>query len=322
MIKNLTYISKININKKGMDKLFKELVNSIKFSFQENENNIKYEDYYFNGVPIPYDIECKENVYLSYINAEIFWKCDFKNIDKNKVKYKVEIKNENENFKQVYEGEKDNCIINQLEKNINYQIRICIIYNNSCGLWSDEKVIKFESNIDSTILFDSKRGDEFLKYLYEWSTYKRMELIYRGTRDGMYSKNFHEKCDNKGPTITLFRNDKGNIFGGFCPISWKNTGDYQNENKCFIFTLTNIYNIKPTKFASRNSGNEIFFSSGNGPCFYVTWNYDDFINRSAAYFGDHYQDTTGKGNSMFTGNTDNNNRKIIMNEVEVFKIYK
>ena len=50
---------------------------------------------------------------------------------------------------------------------------------------------------------------------------------------------------DKGATITLFRNDKGDIFGGYLPISWKNNVGYQNENRCFIFTLTNIYNIHP-----------------------------------------------------------------------------
>ena len=159
-----------------------------------------------------------------------------------------------------------------------------------------------------------------MKKIYEWSGAKSLELLYRGSRDGMYSKNFHEKCDDKGPTITLFRNDKGNIFGGYLPVSWKNNGGYLNENRCFIFTLTNIYNIQPTKFQSKGGGNDVYFGDGNGPCFYDTWNYEDFINRSEAYFGDYYQDTTGKGNSMFTGNSNNNERKIILNEVEVYKI--
>ena len=83
----------------------------------------------------------------------------------------------------------------------------------------------------------------------------------------MYSQNFHEKCDDKGPTITLFRNDKGNIFGGYLPISWKNTGGYQNENRSFIFTLTNIYNIQPTKFENNKDGNQVYFGSGYGPFF-------------------------------------------------------
>ena len=41
------------------------------------------------------------------------------------------------------------------------------------------------------------------------SGYERMELIYRGSRDGTTSNIFHNKCDNKGPTIILFKNEKG-----------------------------------------------------------------------------------------------------------------
>ena len=39
-----------------------------------------------------------------------------------------------------------------------------------------------------------------------------MKLLYRGTRDGMEANYFHNKCNNEGPTISLFKNDKGNIF--------------------------------------------------------------------------------------------------------------
>jgi len=49
--------------------------------------------------------------------------------------------------------------------------------------------------------------------LLEWTGYKKIELIYRGSRDGTLSKNFHEKCDNKELTIILIKNEKGNIFG-------------------------------------------------------------------------------------------------------------
>ena len=47
---------------------------------------------------------------------------------------------------------------------------------------------------------------------------------------------------------------------------------------------------------------------------------DDLKNTSEAYLGSYYQDSTGKGNSIFTGNTNNNESKISMDEVEVFKI--
>ncbi len=66
-----------------------------------------------------------------------------------------------------------------------------------------------------------------------------MKLLYRGTRDGMTSKDFHDKCDNKGKTICLFLNDKGNIFGGYSSIPWTRDGGEKKSNDCFIFTLTN-----------------------------------------------------------------------------------
>ena len=320
MIKILSYISKINKNKKGMNSLFQELMISSKFDFNEKENNINFQEYYFNGAPIPSDIEYKDNIFIGFNNIELKWKInDIKNLDKNKIKYKLEYRQENEDFKHIYEGEKNEFIINNLKNNTNYEIRICSIYNNIDSLWSEIKKITTPNSLDSSILSNTNQKNEFLQKIYEWSGYKKMELLYRGTRDGMFSKNFHEKCDGKGPTITLFRNDKGNIFGGYLPIPWKNTGGYQNENRCFIFTLTNIYNIPPTKFNSKNNGHEVNFDNNYGPCFYDTWSGGN-LNSISAYFGDSYQDTTGKGNSMFTGNDNSVGMKITLNEVEVFKI--
>lgn len=42
-----------------------------------------------------------------------------------------------------------------------------------------------------------------------------MILLYRGTKDGTTSYKFHEKCDDQGPTICLYKNEKGHIFGGY-----------------------------------------------------------------------------------------------------------
>ena len=53
MLKILCYVSTINKNKKGFNSLFQELMQSIKPSFNEKENEINFNEYYFNGVPIP-----------------------------------------------------------------------------------------------------------------------------------------------------------------------------------------------------------------------------------------------------------------------------
>ena len=171
------------------------------------------------------------------------------------------------------------------------------------------------NDFDSIILEESKRENEFISKILEWSGYKGMELIYRGSRDGTTSDIFHNKCDNKGPTIILFKNYKGNIYGGYCPISWNCNGGWQSVPEAFIFSLTNIYNIKPTKFNRINDQYGICFGSSLGPWFGYSSNIGfqlDYSNENNCYsnFGVKagYQDSLGKGRSIFTGDLDNNNK--------------
>ena len=156
-----------------------------------------------------------------------------------------------------------------------------------------------------------------------------MELIYRGSKDGTTSKIFHNKCDNQGPTIILFKNEKGNIFGGYCPISWNSKGVWESVPEAFIFTLTNIYNIEPTKFNRANDQYGIYFGSNYGPWFGNGSNigfYSDYSknNNCCSSFGQNvsYQDSLGKGKSIFTGDLNNNNEYFKINEIEAFKLYK
>jgi hypothetical protein len=40
-------------------------------------------------------------------------------------------------------------------------------------------------------------------------------LLYRGSEHGWMAKNFHDHCDKKGPTISLFKIKDGDCIGGF-----------------------------------------------------------------------------------------------------------
>jgi hypothetical protein len=40
-------------------------------------------------------------------------------------------------------------------------------------------------------------------------------LLYRGSNDGWKLKDFHSRCSNKRPTISLFKVKKGDCIGGF-----------------------------------------------------------------------------------------------------------
>ena len=145
-----------------------------------------------------------------------------------------------------------------------------------------------------------------------------MELIYRGTRDGMTSSDFHNKCDNKGKTISLFLNDKDNIFGGYSSITWTNNEGGKIANDCFLFTLTNIHNTEPTKFPYEK-GKSVQLLSQHGPIFgsgtdlHFWKNSEDFTldKSNSTYFPYSYQDTLGKGKSIFTGDFNNKNSYFI-----------
>jgi len=321
MIKRLNYVSNINKNIKEMKLYFQQPMKNIKIIFNEKESNIIYDEYYFNGISIPKDIIFSDVKKYSF---KISWKIDdvkIFNIDKKKVKYKVEIRKKNERFKLTYEGNNNNCIIDNLDSGIYYEIRICSFYNNNISDWS--QIYKIKTDIDSIILNNNERKKEYINKIIEWSGYKSMELIYRGTRDGMTSKDFHNKCDNKGKTICLFLNDKDNIFGGYSSIPWTSNGGDKIANDCFIFTLTNIYNTEPTKFPYVQN-RSVYHDANYGPyfgqyydlCFSTTFN----DNSNLSYFPDSYKDIIGKGKSIFTGDINNNNITFKLKEMEIFKL--
>ena len=151
-----------------------------------------------------------------------------------------------------------------------------------------------------------------------------MELIYRASKDGGTSNDFHNKYDNKGPTICLYKNEKGNIFGGYAPISWdKNVGYYRSAPDSFIYILTNIHNTQPTKFPNSNQNYSLYFNNSYGQNFGAGHDiciYSDFMNSTHYNFPHSYQYNLGKGNSIFSGQQNNNKFKI--KELEVFKLFK
>ena len=92
-----------------------------------------------------------------------------------------------------------------------------------------------------------------------------------------------------------------------------------------MFTLTNIHGTKPEKFRNKDKNNSIYHYKDYGTLFgsndiYVR---KEFLNQNTyTTFPSYYEDTLGKGRSIFTGNTDNNITDFKVKEIEIFKIFK
>ena len=151
MLKVLSYISNINKFKKKMKELYSQPKQSLKFHYIEEENIIKYEDYYLSGIQAPKNIK----YYIYATSIDISWTLE--NIElnsNNNIKFKVEMRKENEDYKNVYEGSNNNCEVNNLSKNTNYEFRICSSINNITEIWTEPFKIKTNEIecVDSTIL--------------------------------------------------------------------------------------------------------------------------------------------------------------------------
>jgi hypothetical protein len=44
-------------------------------------------------------------------------------------------------------------------------------------------------------------------------------------------------CDDKGPTITIFKSKANRIFGGFTQESWDSKSSWKIDEKAFIFSM-------------------------------------------------------------------------------------
>ena len=104
---------------------------------------------------------------------------------------------------------------------------------------------------DSLILTTDKYKEKMINFIGE--KIEATELLYKGTRDGDSAEKFHEKCDNKAPTIVLCKDKTGQIFGGFTKAEWDSKGQHPKYDKdAFIFSITN-----DKKFVSKKYENSI-----------------------------------------------------------------
>ena len=65
-------------------------------------------------------------------------------------------------------------------------------------------------------------------------------MLYRGSDHGRYADDFHDRCDNKGPTISLFKVKDGDVIGGYSTAQWYSDVDgyYVDDKDAMLFNLS------------------------------------------------------------------------------------
>jgi len=158
-----------------------------------------------------------------------------------------------------------NTIKEKMKNNNNLDHTIQFNYENN----DINKLIEKISNIgkiediDNKNLFDSKiEFDDKLVKKWLDNRHFKTELLYRKSRDGSKRKDFHDRCDNKGITITFIETMKGYKFGGYTELQWDQKNIFKKDESTFIFSFNN-----KEKYLPRNDNDSIFCGSGYGPVF-------------------------------------------------------
>ena len=254
--------SKINENKELIKKNIQQVFTKIRNEINNREDKLleevdkKFYDIFFDENIIKLAEKLPNKIALSLekgkmINKE--WKNNKKNVLINDC---LNIEN-NLSFINTINNKIKN--INNLDHNIQFNYE-----NNEIN-----KLIEQISNIgeiediDNKILFDSKI--EFEQNLIKnWLDNKnfKAELLFRKTRDGSKPKDFHDRCDNKGITITFIETKKGYKFGGYTELQWEQNNKFKKDKTTFIFSFNN-----KEKYLPRNDKDSIYCDSSYGPVF-------------------------------------------------------
>lgn len=129
----------------------------------------------------------------------------------------------------------------------------------------------------------------------------RMSLVYKASRDGFASADFHSKCKEYKNTLTIIQSINGNIFGGYTVQDWTPSNKYKEDSKAFIFIR------KPLIIKCKDHKQAILSSLNYGPVFgFSEIKIADGSNEnksSSSNLGDCYDwDNITKNQTLLAGN--------------------
>ena len=167
-------------------------------------------------------------------------------------------------------------------------------------------------SLDSTIINNYKEYSLSLKNWISSSKYISSKLLFRLSKDG--KDQYHKKCDNIYPTLTLVETKEGYSFGGFTPCNLKNIGNecFEKDNgSSFLFFLNsynknNYYDYYDNRNYSKSYSNSTILESG-----YIYF----YSNFDKCKFNGKYSSINNQNVNGINLNYDFN-----ISEIEVFEI--
>ena len=314
-----------------LDEIFEEIKDKIynnKIIIKENDNKLilnislsDNEDIIFELKPINKNSNDRLNE-LSYIITKLNMEIkDIKNENIHLKKGIEQLTNEFSDKKDKEEQLKND--INQLKdeiiqlkndktqlinENIHLKNLVTKLNEKLNILWKERNKIEY-----SKIINGKEKYYERLKNWINPSKKLKAELLYRLSENGDNKSTFHELCDNKGPTLTLFHVNDENIVGIYSTLSLDSISYWKKDMDTFIFNLN-----KNQKYKKLKNDYSIYCDILCGP---FTNYFGCYINnsmKSITHCANNINKYYDKGSEILPSN--NQTKEYDLIETEVYKI--
>jgi hypothetical protein len=239
------------------------VIGIIIMKFKQDNNDLKRQIEYKNKVIIgcTKDMNSMSKKIIS-LKKQIDGQIESINLFDNKI---IEKEREINSFKRLI-----------LDKNVELKIIQEKMLQKEDIIYTMKNRMKIKDNIIDNLNKEKYKGSDIVDHNFmslissilkddksEW------RMIYKGTKNGFRSKDFHDKCDGHSNTITII-SANNHTFGGFTSASWHSKDAWSYDPNAFLFSL----DTKSGKFTKYNQDGE--GSLGNksicggpiyGPCF-------------------------------------------------------
>ena len=164
-LKKLYYIIEMKKKEEETKNFIKKKIKNYSICFDNEYNEISFDEYYFNVIPIPKDI----NYEIKADNLLLTWKIGDSKIEEP---YEYIIQINVNNKEKIYKTPFNQFLLEKYESNVEYEVKIRVSSDDEFGDWSEIKNFKIDSNSNNTNifftsgLFNSKNNDNYNKKNY------------------------------------------------------------------------------------------------------------------------------------------------------------
>jgi hypothetical protein len=131
----------------------------------------------------------------------------------------------------------------EVDGSITNEIQILNISNDTVFL-SNGGFVKLPPSVDTlpfpgSTLMNSMEQQKMNMWI--GNPHQKWKKCYTKTINGATSTIFHNLCDNRGPSVTVFKLNNGRTLGGYIENSWTNNfGGYKGYDKAFLFSIDSL----------------------------------------------------------------------------------